>query len=135
MWHNIPMKKPNRITPCLFTGCDLFCDTYKGGGAGYCTKHNRRRQRHGDPSVSLKPGYGFIGSHGYKMLSINCKSAREHRVLMELHLGRKLLPTEIIHHINGDKVDNRIENLQIMSRSEHTKHHQDDLKRPDGVNL
>lgn len=46
-----------------------------------------------------------------------------HRHIMEQHIGRKLLPTEIVHHINGDKLDNRIENLQIVSRSEHNKIH------------
>lgn len=41
------------------------------------------------------------------------------RYLMEQKLGRSLLHTEIIHHINGDKTDDRIENLQIVSRKEH----------------
>lgn len=46
-----------------------------------------------------------------------------HRLIMERHIGRKLLPTEIVHHINDNKFDNRIENLQIVSRSEHNKMH------------
>jgi type II secretory pathway component PulL len=37
----------------------------------------------------------------------------KHRVVMEEHIGRPLLPTETVHHINGDKLDNRIENLEI----------------------
>lgn len=46
-----------------------------------------------------------------------------HRVLMENHLGRKLGFNEVVHHINGDKSDNSIENLKVMSRSEHTRMH------------
>jgi len=40
---------------------------------------------------------------------------------MEKYLGRKLLKEEIIHHINRDKLDNRIENLEIVNRSSHMK--------------
>lgn len=47
----------------------------------------------------------------------------EHRFVMEQYLGRKLERNEIVHHINGNKSDNRIENLQIMTLSEHSKKH------------
>ncbi|MBS0654120.1 MAG: HNH endonuclease [Verrucomicrobia bacterium] len=48
---------------------------------------------------------------------------KEHRRIMEEYLNRKLLPNEHIHHINGDTKDNRLENLQILSPSEHSRVH------------
>lgn len=48
----------------------------------------------------------------------------EHRRVMEEHLGRILCPNEMVHHINGVRDDNRIENLRVFdNNSSHTKHH------------
>lgn len=50
-----------------------------------------------------------------------------YRGVMAAHIGRLLRRDEIVHHVNGDRTDDRIENLEITTRAEHINHHRDDL--------
>ena len=51
------------------------------------------------------------------------RNMMEHRWVMEQHLGRELLPTEQVHHINHDRLDNRVENLEVVTVAEHAERH------------
>lgn len=74
---------------------------------------------------------GFIETYnGYILVKApdhpgaDCKGyVREHRLVMEKYLGRYLEDGEIAHHVDGNKKNNAIDNLELMLLSEHTRLH------------
>ena len=68
-------------------------------------------------SVTMMNGYNRI-THPQKGGLIP-----EHRYIMEVHLKRELTDQEHVHHINGVRDDNRIENLVVMDKIEHNRMH------------
>lgn len=66
---------------------------------------------------SLKPNGYFEITRGPN------KSRPMHVVIMEQYLGRKILLHEVVHHIDHDRLNNDIANLQIMTRGEHARFH------------
>lgn len=98
---------------------------------GYCGPHYRRYLKYGDPLVGNKlKGVGwskYTNRKGYVELSLGDIKIHEHRYVMEQHLGRKLVQGENVHHINGVKDDNRIENLELWVRSQPSGQRTQDL--------
>lgn len=79
----------------------------------------------------LWKGGRIVESNGYVIVyapdhpaKIHGKYVHEHRYVMEKHLGRPLLTSEEIHHIDGDRTNNQIDNLLLFpSKSDHLKYH------------
>lgn len=98
-------------------------------GVGYATVYRWCKDIIRTKSKSLEgekhPLYkgGHINESGYRVIWVNRKLVPEHRHLMEVHLGRKLGDHEVVHHINENKLDNRVENLEVMRDGDHTIHH------------
>jgi hypothetical protein len=63
-------------------------------------------------------GAGWLTAQGYRKIHINGVELWQHRHVMEQHLGRPLLNHETVHHINGVRDDNRLENLEVWSKSQ-----------------
>lgn len=69
---------------------------------------------HGGYKQVYTPGHVDADKAGY---------VREHRLVMSEKIGRALVKGEVVHHVNGDKLDNRLENLELTTLSEHASEH------------
>ena len=94
--------------------CDVANCSDKHYGRGFCFWHYRRNV------LGLAPGKQPIGSkrntRGYILVKVeHGEWVREHRLIMEMHIGRELYPHENVHHVNGIRDDNRLDNLELWT--------------------
>lgn len=91
---------------------------------GWCRKHYTRWKRHGDPLICLLTfGKGTLTDRGYHRIQMDKKPILEHRYVMQQIVGRQLKRDEHVHHIDGNRLNNKPENLILTTPQNHRKEH------------
>ena len=112
--------------------CDECSAFYENQNDRFCSWDCYNKNRDGKPRVfnaAVGPrhgrfnGYRTITQDGYVLITVGKRRMLEHRWVMEQSIGRPLEKDEDVHHVNQVKTDNRIENLQLMKKGEHTRLH------------
>lgn len=103
-------KRNQEMPLCSLRDCDRL--SY---AKTFCQPHYAEKRKYGEFGVRPPKASFYITHKGYRKITVDGASIFEHRHVMSVHLNRKLLKTENVHHINGDKLDNRIENLELWS--------------------
>ncbi len=107
------------MTTCSVLGCNR-AKTAKS----LCLKHYKKMRKYGDPTFQLiaPRGSGCI-ANGYRLVWVNGRQVYEHRHIMEQHLGRRLRTDEQVHHIDKNRSNNALENLEIRLLGAHQAEH------------
>lgn len=111
----VPGQRRTQSEICQIPSCERRSDAHS-----YCAAHYARLRKLGDPALidyEIVPSWSLNRS-GYLVAMIKGRSISQHRHVMEQHLGRRLVAGETVHHLNGDRVDNRIENLELWSTNQ-----------------
>jgi HNH endonuclease len=81
--------------------------------------HYERRRRRGvlggPNALRAARGAGSRTRHGYRVITVNGRQVLEHRYVMEQHLGRPLRKSETVHHRDGNRSRNTIDNLELWT--------------------
>lgn len=101
------MRRVYPVYTCKICGSE-FTQTYNLNHhkQEFCSRHCARSQPRGS--------FGTVTLNGYIAIFVDGKRMYQHRYVMEQHLGRKLLRSEVVHHMDGNKQNNDISNLELV---------------------
>lgn len=119
--HYHVLKQSRKMKPCG-CGCGgLTAYTFVWGHHTrlFSNEEQARRAQHNDGSTQRGRGEG----KSYRKL----RQRHEHRVVAEQTLGRPLRSCEIVHHIDGNKLNNTPTNLQVMPQADHVRQHHPEM--------
>lgn len=114
---------------------DFIKENYPKYGSKYCAKmlsrsENAINKKIKKMGLSIEWKYEYVDNQGYL---VNCEDRNNkyhiHRKVMEEKLGRKLTSNDIVHHIDGNKLNNNPDNLELTDRKSHMNKHRKDLTK------
>ena len=110
-YKHVRNTNPNRIFKCLNCDKDIID---KKPGTKYCSRSCSSSKYQADHQI-YKNGDKIKNTQGYIKIKIDGKWVLEHRYVIEQSIGRKLHKQERVHHKNGNRSDNRLENLELWA--------------------
>lgn len=109
-------RKTGKIVKCKNCGNGFYTTRNDFCNKKCAREFTSKNMKH---KLYMENGYLIKYKKGYNKKG----NAKLHRLIMEEYLGRKLAPDEVVHHIDGDKLNNDISNLRVMKNGEHSKLH------------
>jgi hypothetical protein len=108
-----PTKTPKPV--CSVEGCERISRTKNLCNTHYARQYRTGSTGSGEIVTPAEAGSGWVDDQGYRRFVRGGRTTLEHREVMEAMVNRPLESWETVHHLNGDRLDNRPENLQLRS--------------------
>lgn len=117
-------KQCGKKTSQLIHGTSLFCNQ-----KCYFKWKSKNPNKRAYKDKILNSGYYYLYKPEHPNAIKSKRYIAEHRYILEQKLGRFLEKNEVAHHINENKLDNRPENLEVLTIGQHNKKHANERKR------